>query len=401
MSEYYSRILRKINRLKINIRFYFLKYYETTIYLFQKLFQKETKMNLTMKDVAAKAGVSAATVSRVVNGNETVSPEKREKVMKILSAGSGYGVMGKKKRGVVKYIGFLMLPGSGSDVRSVTRKILTVAECLPRKFALCIFPRDVPPLEIESQFLRGSLSGLLLSGHYIGEQRLLNTLDKIPHVWLNSYRILKNEPVVLMGNEYAGKLAANYLAELRCRRPAVLCLENANPGLSARIVGFQVNCFLRKLPFCEIPLTLPERTPDSESLLPGVAILEKAIENAFEKIAKNRFPDGIFSPEEELTPILYRWFLKKRLRKIPPVVSCNHVPEYLAGLYPRPASIDLHPETLARLAVDELMLRIDGGQARPDNVAVVIQPQLIPGELPVRSPDQKRNIGRHQKQDKR
>jgi DNA-binding LacI/PurR family transcriptional regulator len=366
---------------------FFLEILRNKCIVISEIISREIKMRLTMKDVAAKAGVSAATVSRVVNGNENVSPEKREKVMKILSASLGCGVIGKKKRAPVKYVGFLMLPGSGSDMRSISKKILTVAECLPRKFALIIFPRNITPTELESKFLRGTLSGLLLSGHYIGDQRLLlNALDKIPHVWLNSYQIFQNEPVVLMGNEYAGKLAANYLADLHCRRPAVLRLKNANPGLSARIAGFQANCFLKKLPFCEISLILPERKPDAESLLPNSADIEKSIENAFEKNAKNPFPDGFFSPEEELTPFLYRYFLKKRIKKIPPVISCNHIPEYLAGLYPRPASIDLHPETLARLAIDELMLRINGGQPRPDNVAVVIQPQLVPGEFSV-APD--------------
>ena len=69
------------------------------------------------------------------------------------------------------------------------------------------------------------------------------------------------------------------------------------------------------------------------------------------------------------------------MKKYPVVISCNHTTGYLAGLYPRPASIDLHPETLVKLAIDELINRIEGGAPRPDNIATIVQPELIPGEL--------------------
>ena len=56
------------------------------------------------------------------------------------------------------------------------------------------------------------------------------------------------------------------------------------------------------------------------------------------------------------------------------------VPEYLAGLYPRPASIDLGNRMLAELALDELLRRISGAPGRADHVAVIATPQLVPGE---------------------
>ena len=42
------------------------------------------KQNVTIYDVAHQAGVSMATVSRVVNGNPNVRPKTREKVMKVI-----------------------------------------------------------------------------------------------------------------------------------------------------------------------------------------------------------------------------------------------------------------------------------------------------------------------------
>ena len=42
------------------------------------------KQSITIYDVAKKAGVSMATVSRVVNGNPNVKPGTRKKVMKVI-----------------------------------------------------------------------------------------------------------------------------------------------------------------------------------------------------------------------------------------------------------------------------------------------------------------------------
>lgn len=41
-------------------------------------------MSLKIKDIAEKANVSVATVSRVLNGSDKVSQETREKVMEVI-----------------------------------------------------------------------------------------------------------------------------------------------------------------------------------------------------------------------------------------------------------------------------------------------------------------------------
>lgn len=51
-----------------------------------KLRGQQNKMNTTIYDVAREAGVSMATVSRVVNGNPNVKPTTRKKFWKQLNA---------------------------------------------------------------------------------------------------------------------------------------------------------------------------------------------------------------------------------------------------------------------------------------------------------------------------
>ena len=338
-------------------------------------------MKITMKEVALRAGVSPATVSRVVNGNGEVAPDKREKILRIVAAEAGRRHwIGHRRKYRIRHIGLLLLSGSRFDIRTVGAKIINIADHLPRDYEFQICSSPVNAHRIESQFLRGELDGLLLSGHNVKDPFLAFLLDRIPHVWLNSFQLEDQQAVSLMGNEFAGKLAANYLLERHCRRPAVLSFQTDNIGLADRIAGFAAGCFLKKTPSREIPLELSGKSLHIDDLLNHGELLEESIRTALDRFPAKGFPDGIFSPEEALTPYLYRVFLRRRLKKYPLVISCNHTPGYLAGLYPRPASIDLHPETLVKLAIDELVNRIEGRVPRPDNIATVIQPQLVPGE---------------------
>ena len=340
-------------------------------------------MKITMKEIARRAGVSPSTVSRVVNGNCAVAADKREKIMKIVTAEAGRkNWIGRRRRSRVRHIGFLLLSGSRFDVRTVGAKIIHIAEQLPGDCEFQVYASPVNAHRIEARFLHGELDGLLLSGHQVQDPFLAFLLNRIPHVWLNSFQLEDHQAVALMGNEFAGRIAANYLLERRCRRPAVLSFRSDNIGLADRIAGFSAACFLKRIPAREIPLALPGGTLRNDELLLRGELLEEAVRTALAALPAREFPDGIFSPEEVLTPCLYRVFLRERRKTYPLVISCNHTPGWLAGLYPRPASIDLHPETLVKLAIDELLNRIEGKPPRPDNIAAVVQPELVPGETP-------------------
>lgn len=339
-------------------------------------------MKLTMREIAAQADVSPATVSRVLNGNGEVSPDKRERVMQVLAAeNQKKRWVNQRKKRRTKHIGLLLLSGSRLDIRAVGTKIINITEQLSNDYDFKIYPSPVNARLIEMQFLRGELDGLLISGHQIKDMFLAILLEKVPHVWMNSHYLNDKQVVSLMGNEFAGKIAANYLLQHHCQKPAVLVWESDNIGLKDRISGFIVNCFLQKKQAAEIPVKIPQLPGGADCILKNGALIEDCIRNAVNRIPENEFPDGIFSPEEIFTPYLYRMFAKERQKKLPLVISCNHTPGYLAGLYPRPASIDLHPETLVKLALDELINRIEGGSPRPDNIATVVQPELIPGEI--------------------
>ena len=93
-------------------------------------------MGLTIREIAARAGVSAATVSRVVNGTGAVAPEKREQVLAVLGEQQAAPRRRRSANAAGKTLGVLMLPGSESDPRVIVNKLSAITGKLPRKWSL-------------------------------------------------------------------------------------------------------------------------------------------------------------------------------------------------------------------------------------------------------------------------
>ena len=192
----------------------------------------EFDMGLTIREIAARAGVSAATVSRVVNGTGAVAPEKREQVLAVLGEQQAAPRRRRSANAAGKTLGVLMLPGSESDPRVIVNKLSAITEKLPRKWSLQLLSSEILPLELEARHLRGELAGLIIAGHGGCAPELGRVFARIPHVWLNSHRLADEGQTVLMGNEFAGRLAARYLIERGCRKIGVVggCADALQEG---------------------------------------------------------------------------------------------------------------------------------------------------------------------------
>ena len=139
-------------------------------------------MGLTIREIAARAGVSAATVSRVVNGTGAVAPEKREQVLAVLGEQQAAPRRRRSANAAGKTLGVLMLPGSESDPRVIVNKLSAITEKLPRKWSLQLLSSEILPLELEARHLRGELAGLIIAGHGGCAPELGRVFARIPHV---------------------------------------------------------------------------------------------------------------------------------------------------------------------------------------------------------------------------
>lgn len=329
-------------------------------------------MKLSLREIAEKSGVSASTVSRVINGHPGVANEIRERVQAVLFACRGREIGKSKSRQSRKNVGVLFLPDARTDSNIVIIKLMVLAEKLPEKWNLILLNRAITPLELETRFRRNELAGLLLTGHLV-EPDLREVLVRLPHVWMNSYFTLDGETVTLGGNELAGRMAARYLLERGCERYGFLAVTSHNPGVTARYDGFRFELFSRDISCTRIEVELPEPVENCPS---------DKIETALEEmlaIHARKLPDGLFSPEDRLTAIFHRVLCKCGCC-LPRMVSCNYTAEYLDGLYPRPASIDLGPALHAEQAMKELLRRINRQEKAADDIAVIVTPHLILGD---------------------
>lgn len=333
-------------------------------------------MEHSVKEIGKLAGVSPATVSRVINGSGAVTAEKRKRVLAALEQLNG-GRPAPRPRARTTGIGVLLPPEPAHDAHGILQKLCALAAEMPRRWSLMLLPPDTLPLELEARHLRGELAGLMLIGHATDSRELAETLQRIPHIWLNSHRDGDAVQTTLMGNEFAGRIAARYLTANDCAHCAVLSAPSGNPGFPGRVSGFRFELFSSGISCDTVELALPQERSSLETASDDE--LEKALESALPAILAGGF-DGIFSPEERMTALLCRVFARAGVAGPPRLVSCNHTPEYFAGLHPRPASIDLGPRMLAELALKELLRRISGAPPRADQVAAIVTPQLVPGD---------------------
>lgn len=121
-------------------------------------------MKMTVREIARRAGVSPATVSRVINGQEGMSAATRERVSAVLKEWTPTPAAGRKKRDGRRSLGILM-PAELHNHRTVVRKLNTICRTVGNRWNLMMLSPDITPQELESGYLRGDLAGLFIFGY--------------------------------------------------------------------------------------------------------------------------------------------------------------------------------------------------------------------------------------------
>ena len=92
-------------------------------------------------------------------------------------------------------------------------------------------------------------------------------------------------------------------------------------------------------------------------------------------------PTGIFCPSDAETAICYRLLISRGNPPGPKLdfVSCNNEQSFLAGLSPRPATIDIGASSRGRVAIQYLIRNLDRSHHR-HGYQPMIEPFLVPPE---------------------
>jgi LacI family transcriptional regulator len=344
---------------------------------------------MSIVEIAKLAGVSHTTVSRVINNEGNVSPETAMKI-----------------RAIMKQMGYVPKPPSlrrgPRRVREAGFKTGNVA-FLASSDSLRVLSSSPVMLDVvhgieESLSAHGMsmVQGAISSGRHLppivsrGEVDGVIIWPNLDNVSEETIEILRNFKVVYVmtaaeerlpgdriknNNTQIGLIAAKHLLsngheKIGYITPTALDLQR---NMCERWLAFshqveESGNQASQLIIEQSPTDLLEIAVDREELI------QKAIRELF---SSEQSPTGIFVTCDSLTAKIYP-ILKSigiQIGTDVEIISCDNQVSLLAGLEPKPISIDIQPELIGKTAVEQLRWRI----MHPDDDTqrtIEIQPKL-------------------------
>ena len=181
----------------------------------------------TIKEIALEAGVSTATVSRVLNNPERVKQQRRDAVLKVVERHDyvSHGMAGALAGARSMTIGVVIPTITNSIYAASTQAIQRVAQ--GEHYGVLLGVSDFAPSEerrIIRHLIERRVDGLILTGG--GRDPVIYRLidrHQIPYVVTWRLDAAANCPCVSFDNYSAGRMAMNHLLELGHRRIGLIC----------------------------------------------------------------------------------------------------------------------------------------------------------------------------------
>jgi LacI family transcriptional regulator len=329
---------------------------------------------MTIKKVALEAGVSTATVSRVINNTGVVQDETRDKILRAINK-LGYkpstrqqirssNVAPLKHRNVA-----LIWTGTPEAAFSETgqKMALGILKLLQQLGASLTVDHITSPDHIPQCLIEGKIDGILLQGSE-PSAAICSRLRHFPAVWLLQAGSVTFGDHVQPDHGLAGRLAAKHLINQRCKHLCCISytpvLTDSPPYSQTRALGFKTYAELSGT-----RCTVITRSSASENKPLESQIAAKQIIDEFNQMTPR--PDGLFVTND-LAPFIHQELIRQ---KIIPQKDIQLVISNDACLSPQPAGINVFDQEIGKLAVDALLWRIKNPNA--PIVTYSIKPQLI------------------------
>lgn len=341
---------------------------------------------MSVQAVARKAGLSVASVSRVINRHPLVAPETRERVEAAMRE-LGYvppdparrrGPRTEAHRGVrTRSIAVIFAEPAVSLGSSPLHATLLhgIEAALTRRnlnLILCQLDGTTP---LPPAIRRGAVDGILFEGR-IPTGDVADRLRRFPGVWmLTRHGQEWWGDSVEPDNSAAGELAARHLLDRGHTHVAFLNLEpdmvpfvqrgDAFVATMSRAGGTVDKVAANPSPRTARPLSYPEQ-------------VDAAVDRLLRGPSR---PTAVFIPFDMVTDAVFRALASRGIlpgRDIE-IVSCDNGWLGLTGLRPRPAAVDLRIEAIGAQAVEHLLWRMANPYA-PVGMRILVPPLLVPAE---------------------
>lgn len=315
-------------------------------------------------DVAKEAGVSVATVSRVLNGSELVKRQTREQVVKI-AAELGYELPARRpgpkpgqpaRKQKVALINFLDPHHFGANTTSTFSTLNQGAVdgghengFLTQLHVICTTD------ELPDSIRNGNYSGFLLNG-YRPHPSFEEYLKKKSCCWLmnNPWTPTWGDHVMPDHRE-VGTMALNYLVQHGSKHPVAVKLGQIDRVQDLRENGFAYTASKRgiKARF----LTAKKAYPEDSTTYPEVVFIEEIISKL--KRMKPR-PDGFFMDCDHSLALLHPVLVAEEMivSGKTALIGCDNQVEHLRGISPYPATIKVHFDLIGQMGAAQLAWRM-------------------------------------------
>jgi LacI family transcriptional regulator len=321
------------------------------------------KKTPTIYDVAGRAGVSIATVSRMINTPDKVNSETRERILAAIDA-LGFVPKAEARARAMRGTGRIGVISPFFTAPSFVQRLRGIADALStKKYELIIYTVD------SADHLKGFLSSLPLTGNLDGliilslpvddadvrrlvEHNLPSVLVEFPHSSLSSVEI---------DDVMGGRMAAQYLLGKGHRRIAFLgdtdLPEYSLHPVSRRLVGFRQAL---KEASIELPQAFVRLAPYSQ---------EQTRKVAAELLNLPQPPTAIFAA----TDFQALGVLKAARQlgvKVPEQLAVIGFDDLDLAEYADLTTIRQHLDESGRLAVEILLVHLESPSRPPQHVKI-------------------------------
>lgn len=316
----------------------------------------------TIRDIAERAGVTATTVSRVLNNRGYISEETRRKVNEVMremnyQPNEIARVLSKKHTNT---IGVIVPHVTHPFFSKLISSLEEAASERGYKILLCN-SKEQPEKETEylNMFIANKVSGIVVCSKYIQKEKF----KKLQIPIINFERDEEDEESVSIqcDNYQGGRLAAQHLIDKGCRSLLYFggILENSTQ-VDKRAAGFGKVCKEAGVKSAEF------RSP---GLTYGFVDYEKYIEEGLEK---NPGVDGIFASGDLIAAKIIQ-VCQKRYRKIPDQIKLVGFDDVMLTELTVPTITTIHQpvEEMSKMSVDYIIQSLKG-KVIPSNTVMPV-----------------------------
>src|SRR5256885_9450035 len=352
---------------------------------------------MSISNVAQLAGVSTATVSRVLNERPNVAPSTVANVQRAIRE---LGFASTRRNRISRplrldgmktaTIAFMVFGTSGSRPAPAFENLLRgVSEQSARKDLSLLFSFISDPSQIPQRITERRIHGLLLHGERPSPE-VQARLQTLPTVWLmaNPQRPAWGDQV-MPDNSAIGEMAAQYLLRRGHRRLAYLGTR-ASWSLEIRSLAF---AHAAREAGAEIEIIqTPEEKGSDFWQRDGLGTAVASLANQLTKIRHR--PTGVFIAEDRLVPLVEAAMRlhgtsdgnghgngngNHEASDTVDIISCNNERRHFAGLKVVPATIDIRADAIGRLGVERLIERLRRPDL-PERIRCMVEPTLVESE---------------------